>query len=255
MRLQRLLGSLTLAVVSAVYPFVLSAQSNVVTPLKTISASALSQPLDSSATNIPLADTTPFKVNNALRIAGNVNGDDEYVIVTGVTQSTSIDVARGRLGTSAKAHDAQKPIDLLYQLDVLITSPNPIGAYQLNVTYDPATLSLDSVNVFKGTGALGTPIAVNATTAGSLILNSFNASAFFQGAATPVARVYFSGKIPTVAGSTNISVSLTNLSDTAGNDLDTSQSGVVATPSANNPLVVTVFDVLGKKVRGQITSQ
>jgi hypothetical protein len=255
MRLQRLVGSLTLAIVTAAYPAGLSAQANVVTPLKTISASSLSQPLTSFATNIPLADTTPFKVNNALRIAGNIDGDDEYVIVTGVTQSTSIDVARGKLGTSAKAHDAQKSIDLLYQLDVLISSPNPIGAYQLNVTYDPATLSLDSVNVFKGTGALGTPLAVNASTAGSLILNSFNATAFFQGAATPVARVYFSGKLPTVAGSTNISVNLTNLSDTTGNDLDTSLSGVVATPSANNPLVVTVFDVIGKRVRGQITSQ
>jgi hypothetical protein len=239
-----------------VYPFSLSAQSNAITPLKTIPGAALSLPLDSIATTVPVTDTAPFKVNNALRIAGNTPADDEYVVVApGGTQS-SINATRGQLGTAAKQHDAGKSVDLLYQLDVSITSPTPIGAYQLNVTYDSVKLLLDSINVFNGTGALGTPIAVNANTAGTLILNSFNADSSFQGGPTPVARVYFSPKPPAVVGTTaNISVNLTNLGDGTGKDLDTTLSGVTATPTANDPLIVTVSTVSARKVRGQITSQ
>src|SRR5205814_9001537 len=103
-------------------------------------------------------------------------------------------------------------------------------------------LSLVSVNVFPGTGALGTPIAVNTNTAGVLVLNSFNASTFFQAGATPVARIYFAGSS---AAAASISASISNLSDAAGIDLDAAPNGINTTLSSSS-LTVMAFNV-GKK--------
>jgi hypothetical protein len=241
------------AIFLGILPHAALAQSSFsVTPLKTISIGVTMPPNQSlnatdNPVSIPLAagtDTTLFHAGNIVEI------DNEYFAITAVAVS-NLTAMRAQLGTVASTHAASSAILRVYQLDVMLASPNTsIGAYQMNVIYDSAKLSVTTVNVFPGTGALGTPVAVNANTPGAVILNSFNASAFFQGSATPVARIYFAGS---AAGTANISVNLTNLADTTGNDLDAAPNGISTTLSASS-LTVMAFNV-GKKGRGQITSQ
>jgi hypothetical protein len=169
--------------------------------------------------------------------------------ITAVSPS-AITAVRAQHGSPAATHTAGSAVLRVYQLDVLLASPNAsIGAYQLSVQYDNSKLSIIPDNVFPGTGALGTPVAVNTNNPGTIILNSFNASTFFSGAATPVARLFFTAA---ANGTANISVNLTNLADTTGNDLISLPNGTATTLSAS---AVTVSSFVARRVRGQVTSQ
>lgn len=222
-----------------------------VTPLNTVDLGVtLSGNLNATdnPANIPVTGgntTSLFSAGNVVKI------DSEYLLITGVAQS-SLTASRAQLGSVAASHSTNASVLRVYQVDVNIASPNVfIGAYQLNLNYDSSRLSIVTVNVFPGLGPLGTPVAVNTNNPGVVTVNSFNAGNSFKGAATPVARLYFTG---TASGSTNISAALTNVADTAGNDLNLVSSGVttaVGTPS----LTVTALNIVVKKVRGQITSQ
>src|SRR5262249_39128908 len=147
--------------------------------------------------------------------------DSEYFLITTLTIAnpgySSVTASRAQLGSTAATHATQAAVMRVYQLDVLLSSPTvAIGAYQLNVNYDSARLSVLPVNVFPGPGVLGNPVAVNTNTAGVVIVNSFNASSSFQGGPTPIARLYFAGR---ASGTANISVNFTDLADASGNDM------------------------------------
>jgi hypothetical protein len=249
MRIYRLIACTTLVAVG-LFGFVVSAQNTSVAPLNTVNIGVTLpgslNATDSPAVNISaLADTSPFKVGNVIKL------DSEYFLITAVAPSM-LTATRAQLGSIAAAHNGGTDILRVYQVNVMLSSPNvEIGAYQLQVSYDNSRLSIISANVFPGTGNLGTPIAINTNTPGLVIVNSFNATNSFTGGPTPVARLYFSG---TANGSASVSVSLTDLSDKAGSDLDPITNSVGTTLNAPS-LTVSVFDVVGKRVRGQITSQ
>jgi hypothetical protein len=232
-------------------------QGSAVTPLNTVNI-GVSLPGNQSlnATDNPVTVPLPTGTNTGLFHVGNViKIDSEYLSIT-VVNASSLTASRAQLGSTSASHSANTAILRVYQLDVFLASPNTaIGAYQMNVNYDSPRLSLASVNVFPadvspGITPLGTPVAVNTNTPGLLVLNSFNASASFQGAATSVARLYFTGTTP---GPANISVNLTNIAGAAGNDLDPVANNVAGTLSASSVTVVVLSS--SKRIRGQITSQ
>jgi hypothetical protein len=265
MRFRRLLVSVMLALLASLFPVIAGAQA--VTPLNTTPLGVTlpnNQGLNATDSSIPLAtgtNTALFKASNVIKI------DSEYFLITAVNVSTqdnpgqggftgysTLTVARAQHDSAAAAHAANAPILRVYQLEVLLGSPNsPISAYQLSVSYGSG-LSLVSANVFPGDGVLGTPVAVNTKTSGTLILNSFDASASFGPAQSPnpkpVARVYFTG---TAAGPATLTVNLSNIADATGNDLDAVSNGATTTLSATT-LTVSSFTVRPRP-RGQVTSQ
>jgi hypothetical protein len=253
MRVHTLIRNLVLTVVAALSSSAVWAQGTV-NPLKTVMLSALPSALNATdnPVNIPLAagtDMTQFHAGNVIKI------DSEYFLVTAVTPSaqpySTITASRAQLGSSAAPHNVQAPISRVYQLDVLLTSPNPIGAYQLNVNYDSSRLSIVQVNVFPGDpGPFQNPIAMNTNNPGTVILNSFNAGMSFTGGPTSVARLYFTG---TGGGTANVSVNLTSLADGTGTDLDPA-SNTVTTALNTASLTVTTLNLTRRRF-GQITSQ
>lgn len=250
MRINAHVVCVTLVIVAGFYSYIASAQNASVTPLNTtnigVTLPGSVNATDSPAVNISaLADTSPFKVGNIIKV------DSEYFLITAVSPST-LTATRAQLGSIAAAHNGGTDILRVYQVNVMLSSPNvEIGAYQLKVFYDNSRLSIISANVFPGTGNLGTPVAINTNNPGFVIVNSFNATNSFIGGPTPVARLYFGGTAP---GTASISVSLSDLSSKAGSDLDPFTNSVGTTLNAPS-LTVAVFDVVGKRVRGQITSQ
>jgi hypothetical protein len=238
----------------------------IVSPLKTVNLAVMPGDRTLNATDNPVVVPLATGTNPKLFHAGNViKIDSEYFLIMTVTLSpqdnpgaqgfagySSVTATRAQLGSSAASHAAQSAVLRVYQLDVFIASPNaPIGAYQLNVNYDSARLSMIQVNVFPGDpGPLQNPIAMNTNTPGVVILNSFNADTPFQGAATSVARLYFSG---TAGGTANVSVNFTSLEDASANELDAVSNSVSTTLSASSLNVMTLTPA--RRRLGQITSQ
>jgi len=255
------LGCLALTLIAGLYPFVVWAQTSAsVTPLNAISIS-VNLPADRSlnATDSPVSIPLASGTDLTLLHAGNViKIDNEYLLITAVVPASpysTVTAARAQLGSSAAAHAAQAALLRVYQMDVLLASPNtPIGAYQLKMNYDSTKLAIVAVNVFPGTGALGAPVAVNTNDPGHIILNSFNADVPFQAAnPIPVARLYFTG---TTSGAAAISMDVTDppkFVDAAGHDFSSTPAGLTTTLSAAS-LTVTTLDAL-RRGRGQITSQ
>ena len=264
MKLRQLVEFVTVTILVCLCPQIACAQT--LSPVNTVPLGVtlrndVNYPgLNATDVTIPLAtgtNTGLFRPANLIKI------DGEYLLITAVTPSlqdnpalqnftgySTLTASRAQYGSGAATHAAGSAVLRVYQLDVLLASPNaPIGAYQLNVQYDSSKLSIVPDNVFPGTGPLGTPVAVNTKTPGTIILNSFNASTFFSGAATPVARLLFTGA---AAGTANISVNLNTVSDTLGNDLVTFGNGAATTLSASS---VTVSSFIARRVRGQVTSQ
>jgi hypothetical protein len=267
MRVHLLLRNVALTIAAGLCSSVVFGQG-IVNPLKTVPAPLASIPVDRSLnmTDNPVVVPVATGTNMKQFHAGNViKIDSEYFTIMTVTVSpqdntslpgfagySSVTATRAQLGSIAAAHGAQSAVLRVYQLDVSIASPNaPIGAYQLNVNYDAARLSIIQVNVFPGDpGPLQNPIAMNTNTPGVVILNSFNADTPFQGPATSVARLYFTG---TGSGTANVSVNFTSLEGASANDLDPVSNSVSTTLSASSLDVMTLAPV--KRRLGQITSQ
>jgi hypothetical protein len=238
----------------------------IVNPLKTVPLAAVPGDRTLNATDNPVVVPLATGTNMKLFHAGNaIKVDSEYLSIMAVTVSpqdnpsgqgfagySSVTATRAQLGSTAAAHASQSAVLRVYQLDVFIASPNaPIGAYQLNVNYDAARLSIIQVNVFPGDpGPLQNPIAMNTKTPGVVILNSFNADTPFQGAATSVARLYFTG---TGIGAANVSVNFTSLEGASANDLDPVSNSVSTTLSAASLNVMMLTPT--RRGLGQITSQ
>jgi len=103
-------------------------------------------------------------------------------------------------------------------IDVVVNSANPVGSYQVTISYDKNIVQLSSANVRGGTGAgfANPPGTINIdNAAGTVTFNAFQVGNAPTGTFT-VANLVF---IPVAPGTSSLTLSGVTVTDTSGNDL------------------------------------
>jgi len=229
-----------------------SAAINNGTPAFTTLAAAID---DASVTSITVADTTGFGIGLYIKV------DNEIMRVTGVTNATTLTVARGQLGTTAAAHNAtitpSTNVTLAAdQRGVTYAGLPDIGAFELNdsqpptatVVVDDSLLTIDETSLVTFTFSEHVTgfTTADLTVANGVVsgLSSADGGITWTGTLTPTAGL--------IAPTNVITLNNAGVTDLAGN------AGVGTTNSNNYAIdtkpVTTVSSITRTTPSGQFTN-
>ena len=107
-------------------------------------------------------------------------------------------------------------------VDVVVTSADAVGSYQVNIGFNNNILAVNAANVHGGTGAgfTGTPTTINMdNNAGIVTINHFQTESAPAGTFA-VANLVFT---PVSLGTSNLTLTGVTLTDTIGDNLPTNR--------------------------------
>ena len=171
---------------------------------------------------------TAFPANHIVQFASSRGGTvTAPVLAAGGTQlhvrvpDTAVDgnvtVTLGSMTSNALAYHAPPAIEPS-SIDVVVNSANPVGSYQVTISYDKNIVTVNPANVRGGTGAgfTASPFLVNVdNNAGTLTINHFQLGNSPTGQFT-VANITFT---PVAVGTSSLTLTSRALTDTNGASL------------------------------------
>ena len=223
----------------------------------------------------PLSATPPGLSQSVAPLSGSpfvltVNGEnftsDCRVVINGTALATTFasenvltaTVPTSLLSTVGKADVAVgKVVDLSgsFRVDVVVTSPVPVYAYQLVLNYDQNLFTVypDAITGGTRSGFTSRPVTIDTSTPGRVFLNNFTITLPPSGTFT-IARVTFT---PIAAGTSALTLGGvsgdTLVTDVGGNAITQASMSLSRTSLTTNPISLT-SNAVGLKVveRGDI---
>ena len=171
---------------------------------------------------------TAFPANHIVQFASSRGGTvTAPVLAAGGTQlhvrvpDTAVDgnvtLTLGSMTSNALAYHAPPAIEPS-SIDVVVNSANPVGSYQVTISYDKNIVTVNPANVRGGTGAgfTANPFLVNVdNNAGTVTINHFQLGNSPTGQFT-VANITFT---PVAVGTSSLTLTSRALTDTNGASL------------------------------------